>query len=65
LLTLAGGGARVAAALLPLYCLADSTIQRRMANREVIWQAHRSHFYQRATDRDFRVIVRANESGTA
>jgi hypothetical protein len=22
----------------------------------VIWQAHRSHFYQRATDRGFRVI---------
>jgi UDP-N-acetylmuramyl pentapeptide phosphotransferase/UDP-N-acetylglucosamine-1-phosphate transferase len=58
LLTLAGSGARAAAALLPLYYLADSTITllRRTANREVIWQAHRSHFYQRATDRGFRVI---------
>src|SRR5262249_19338144 len=57
-LTLAGSGARAAATLLPLYYLADSTITllRRTANREVIWQAHRSHFYQRATDRGFRVI---------
>jgi len=58
LLTLAASGARVAATLLPLYYLADSTITllRRTANREAIWQAHRSHFYQRATDRGFRVI---------
>lgn len=58
LVTLAGSGARLAAALLPLYYVADSTITllRRTANCEVIWQAHRSHFYQRATDRGFRVI---------
>jgi len=58
LLVLAGNCGRAAAALLPLYYLADSTITliRRVANREIVWQAHRSHFYQRATDRGFRVI---------
>jgi UDP-N-acetylmuramyl pentapeptide phosphotransferase/UDP-N-acetylglucosamine-1-phosphate transferase len=58
LLLLAGSGGLVAAILLPLYYLADSTITllRRAANRETVWQAHRSHFYQRATDRGFRVI---------
>jgi UDP-N-acetylmuramyl pentapeptide phosphotransferase/UDP-N-acetylglucosamine-1-phosphate transferase len=58
LLALAGSGGRAAALLLPLYYLADSTITllRRSANREPVWQAHRSHFYQRATDRGFRVI---------
>jgi UDP-N-acetylmuramyl pentapeptide phosphotransferase/UDP-N-acetylglucosamine-1-phosphate transferase len=58
LLLLAGNGGWAAAILLPLYYLADSTITllRRAANREAIWQAHRSHFYQRATDRGFRVI---------
>jgi UDP-N-acetylmuramyl pentapeptide phosphotransferase/UDP-N-acetylglucosamine-1-phosphate transferase len=44
--------------LLPLYYLADSTITlgRRFMNGERISQAHRSHFYQRATDRGFTVI---------
>jgi UDP-N-acetylmuramyl pentapeptide phosphotransferase/UDP-N-acetylglucosamine-1-phosphate transferase len=58
LLILAGNNGRVAAMLLPLYYLADGTITllRRAANRETVWQAHRSHFYQRATDRGFRVI---------
>ena len=58
LIGLAGSGGRAAAVLLPLYYLADSTITllRRAANREPVWQAHRSHFYQRATDRGFRVI---------
>ncbi len=58
LLVLASSGGRTAAVLLPLYYFADSTITllRRAANREPIWQAHRSHFYQRATDRGFRVI---------
>jgi UDP-N-acetylmuramyl pentapeptide phosphotransferase/UDP-N-acetylglucosamine-1-phosphate transferase len=58
LLDLAGSGGRAAAVLLPLYYLADSTITllRRAVNSEPIWQAHRSHFYQRATDRGFRVI---------
>jgi UDP-N-acetylmuramyl pentapeptide phosphotransferase/UDP-N-acetylglucosamine-1-phosphate transferase len=58
LLLLAGSGAHTAAILLPLYYLADSTITliRRAIKGEPIWQAHRSHFYQRATDRGFRVI---------
>jgi UDP-N-acetylmuramyl pentapeptide phosphotransferase/UDP-N-acetylglucosamine-1-phosphate transferase len=44
-------GANVAAALLlPLYTLLDSgmTLIRRSYNREHIFSAHRSHFYQRA-----------------
>jgi len=58
LVLLAGNGGRAAAILLPLYYLADSTITliRRAVNGERIWQAHRSHFYQRATDRGFAVI---------
>jgi UDP-N-acetylmuramyl pentapeptide phosphotransferase/UDP-N-acetylglucosamine-1-phosphate transferase len=47
-----------AAILLPLYYLADATITllRRLAKREPVWLAHRSHFYQRATDNGFTVI---------
>jgi UDP-N-acetylmuramyl pentapeptide phosphotransferase/UDP-N-acetylglucosamine-1-phosphate transferase len=47
-----------AAILLPLYYLADATITllRRVAKREPVWLAHRSHFYQRATDNGFAVI---------
>src|SRR5271169_64600 len=58
LVLVAGNGGRAAAILLPLYYLADSTITllRRIANGEKIWQAHRSHFYQRATDHGFTVI---------
>jgi UDP-N-acetylmuramyl pentapeptide phosphotransferase/UDP-N-acetylglucosamine-1-phosphate transferase len=58
LIVLATNGGRVAALLLPLYYLADSTITlvRRAARGEPVWQAHRSHFYQRATDGGFRVI---------
>ena len=48
----------VAALLLPLYYLADATVTllRRMARREPFWAAHRSHFYQRATDNNFTVM---------
>jgi len=44
--------------LLPLYYLADATITllRRLAKGEAIWLAHRSHFYQRATDNGFTVL---------
>ena len=58
LLVLAGNGGRAAAILLPLYYLADSTITllRRAVNREPVWQAHRSHFYQRATDLGYTVL---------
>jgi UDP-N-acetylmuramyl pentapeptide phosphotransferase/UDP-N-acetylglucosamine-1-phosphate transferase len=46
-----------AALLLPLYYLADAsvTLLRRMMRREPFWAAHRSHFYQRATDNGFTV----------
>src|SRR5512138_3204820 len=41
-----------AALLLPLYYLADATVTllRRIVRREPFWTAHRTHFYQRATD---------------
>jgi UDP-N-acetylmuramyl pentapeptide phosphotransferase/UDP-N-acetylglucosamine-1-phosphate transferase len=47
----------IAALLLPLYYLADATVTlfRRLASREPFWEAHRSHFYQRATDNGFSV----------
>jgi UDP-N-acetylmuramyl pentapeptide phosphotransferase/UDP-N-acetylglucosamine-1-phosphate transferase len=48
----------VAAFLLPLYYLADATVTllRRLGNGETVWAAHRSHFYQRATDNGFSVL---------
>lgn len=57
LLELAWRGQPAAALLLPAYYLADSTITlfRRIARREQFWAAHRSHFYQRATDNGFTV----------
>lgn len=59
LLELAGTGALAAAILLPLYYLMDATITlfRRLAKRERVWEAHRSHFYQRATDNGFPVMA--------
>ena len=47
----------VAAVLLPLYYLADTTVTlfRRLARREPFWAAHRTHYYQRATDNGFTV----------
>jgi len=46
-----------AALLLPMYYLLDATttLLRRLVNRELFWAAHRSHFYQRATDNGFTV----------
>ena len=57
LLELAWHGQPAAALLLPAYYLTDSTITlfRRIARREQFWSAHRSHFYQRATDNGFTV----------
>lgn len=57
LLQLALQGHVAAALLLPLYYLADSTLTllRRVLRREPFWLAHRSHFYQRATDNGFSV----------
>jgi len=48
----------VAALLLPLFYLSDATLTllRRMARGEPFWSAHRSHFYQRATDNGFSVL---------
>ncbi len=57
LMMLASRGHLAAALLLPLYYLADATITlaRRLVRREAVWQAHRTHFYQRATDGGFSV----------
>src|SRR5262249_27517041 len=57
LLQLAGTGHLAAALILPLYYLLDATITllRRIARRERFWEAHRSHFYQRATDNGLSV----------
>jgi UDP-N-acetylmuramyl pentapeptide phosphotransferase/UDP-N-acetylglucosamine-1-phosphate transferase len=57
LVRLAGAGHLAAALLLPLYYLADATLTllRRASRGERIWQAHRTHYYQRATDRGFMV----------
>jgi UDP-N-acetylmuramyl pentapeptide phosphotransferase/UDP-N-acetylglucosamine-1-phosphate transferase len=57
LLLLALDGHVAAALLLPLYYLADAslTLARRLLAGERVWQAHRTHFYQRATDGGFTV----------
>lgn len=57
LLELAWRGQSAAALLLPAYYLADSTITlfRRIMRREPFWSAHRTHFYQRATDNGLTV----------
>jgi UDP-N-acetylmuramyl pentapeptide phosphotransferase/UDP-N-acetylglucosamine-1-phosphate transferase len=57
LLQLASHQHLAAALLLPLYYLADATVTllRRMMRGEPFWVAHRSHFYQRATDNGFTV----------
>ncbi len=58
LLWLAATGHLAAALILPLYYLADATITLvwRIARREPIWHAHRTHFYQRASDRGLTVL---------
>jgi UDP-N-acetylmuramyl pentapeptide phosphotransferase/UDP-N-acetylglucosamine-1-phosphate transferase len=59
LLELAYSNNLTAALLLPLYYLADATVTifRRLAAGEKIWTAHRSHYYQRATDNGFTVTT--------
>jgi UDP-N-acetylmuramyl pentapeptide phosphotransferase/UDP-N-acetylglucosamine-1-phosphate transferase len=54
---LANKGHLAAAILLPLYYLMDATVTlfRRLARGERVWQAHRTHYYQRATDNGFTV----------
>ena len=51
LLILVAGANKAAALLFALYTLADSilTLCRRAWNREPVFSAHRSHYYQRAT----------------
>jgi len=58
LLQLAHNQQIVAALLLPLYYLSDATLTllRRLTRGEPFWVAHRSHFYQRATDNGFTVL---------
>jgi UDP-N-acetylmuramyl pentapeptide phosphotransferase/UDP-N-acetylglucosamine-1-phosphate transferase len=53
LLDAAARGQWAAAAILPLYFLADATITllRRLFKGEKIWRAHRSHFYQQGARR--------------
>ncbi|MBV9555656.1 MAG: glycosyltransferase family 4 protein [Pseudolabrys sp.] len=55
---LAGSGHFAAALLLPLYYGADATITliQRASRGERVWVAHRTHFYQRATERGFTVM---------
>jgi UDP-N-acetylmuramyl pentapeptide phosphotransferase/UDP-N-acetylglucosamine-1-phosphate transferase len=50
LLNLAAHGLWVPALILPAYYLADATLTlaARLRRGEKVWQAHRSHFYQRA-----------------
>ncbi|MCC6779574.1 MAG: glycosyltransferase family 4 protein [Hyphomicrobiales bacterium] len=59
LLQLAAHGHLAAAIILPLYYLADATLTlaRRLLRGERVWQAHRTHFYQRATDNGFSVLA--------
>jgi UDP-N-acetylmuramyl pentapeptide phosphotransferase/UDP-N-acetylglucosamine-1-phosphate transferase len=58
LLQLAYSQHLAAVLLLPLYYLSDATVTLlgRVARREPFWAAHRSHFYQRATDNGFTVL---------
>lgn len=55
---LAQSGYLAAAILLPLHACADATVTliRRLARGERVWEAHRTHFYQRATDNGFTVM---------
>jgi UDP-N-acetylmuramyl pentapeptide phosphotransferase/UDP-N-acetylglucosamine-1-phosphate transferase len=63
LLQLTGQHHLAAALLLPLYYLADATVTllRRIMRHEPFWIAHRSHFYQRATDNGFTVLQVVSE----
>jgi UDP-N-acetylmuramyl pentapeptide phosphotransferase/UDP-N-acetylglucosamine-1-phosphate transferase len=58
LLQLAYNQQIVATLLLPLYYLSDATVTllRRLKRGERFWTAHRSHFYQRATENGLMVL---------
>jgi UDP-N-acetylmuramyl pentapeptide phosphotransferase/UDP-N-acetylglucosamine-1-phosphate transferase len=55
---LALSGAWVSSLILPLYAVLDAsiTLMRRLWLRQPFWQAHRTHFYQKATDNGFSVM---------
>jgi UDP-N-acetylmuramyl pentapeptide phosphotransferase/UDP-N-acetylglucosamine-1-phosphate transferase len=57
LLRLTESGHVAAVAILPLYYVADATLTLagRIARGEEFWRAHRTHFYQRATDNGFTI----------
>lgn len=71
LLAFAGYGFLVSAMILPLYYIADSTLTllRRLLRGEKVWQAHRTHWYQRASrsigHRNTVLIVLAGNAGLA
>lgn len=71
LLAFAGHGFLVSAMILPLYYIADATVTllRRLMRGEKIWQAHRTHWYQRAAQaighRKTVLIVLAGNIGLA
>lgn len=58
LLHLAQSGALVSALLLPLYYLCDASITliRRFFQKKKVWEAHREHYYQKATDNGWTII---------
>jgi UDP-N-acetylmuramyl pentapeptide phosphotransferase/UDP-N-acetylglucosamine-1-phosphate transferase len=58
LIGLAGAGHLAAAILLAAYPCVDATatLARRAYRREKVWQAHRSHYYQQATDNGFTAL---------
>ena len=57
LILVAARGYLAAALLLPLYFVADATLTlfARIKRGERVWEAHRTHFYQRAVARGFSV----------
>jgi UDP-N-acetylmuramyl pentapeptide phosphotransferase/UDP-N-acetylglucosamine-1-phosphate transferase len=56
LIKLAVSGFLAAALILPLYYLMDATITlvKRVLRKEKVWQAHREHYYQQATQKGMR-----------
>jgi UDP-N-acetylmuramyl pentapeptide phosphotransferase/UDP-N-acetylglucosamine-1-phosphate transferase len=54
----AGTAGVIPALILPLYHVADATLTllRRLFKGERVWEAHRTHAYQRATDHGFSVM---------
>jgi UDP-N-acetylmuramyl pentapeptide phosphotransferase/UDP-N-acetylglucosamine-1-phosphate transferase len=59
----ADSGPLAAALLLPLYYCADATITllRRLVRGERLWQAHRTHFYQRALANGYSALAVSRE----